>query len=502
MSRRWSCDYQQNLNGVFEAYLRSIIAHYESSLEDVYIRSSRFFPNDILPNLVEDPKYDIYNGEIKLSILPAMLEGGLGFEVVPNIFLHYSQPWAVEDLGASSVWYIDILAYTDRNFFKTLQSFLKGDRSVSKTSNASITEEMLHSVFGIDMIVSQVVSAPVKERNRFIRTIIEKGTISMLKPFIDADINPDEGDMTFNYLCLAAELAKLDFFDMIVDAGANCARAIPNLCRRSYKLEKSVFKSFFSVMLDRAIADAGNKFDPFDALWSVLRSDRAMDVRPDGPAILLKKHIFNCGKVFGSEEMFIHFNYAVSAIGNNRPAALKLLLEHGTPSDLIIGEMGPANMWWQKYLRHYTLLTLAVEFGNIACVDVLLKYAKNPANSIIRLDGGGQSALQIAMAAVVASHPRRTAFEQLSPVGGKATEASALQDTAVLALLQDVLSIEHRNGLSSDAEIRTIQFENHISYNHSCFSMAIIAKYALSPIVTLCGHGFDLIYVQIAAAVF
>ena len=110
MNRSWSYDHRQNLDRVFEAYFRSIITHHESSLEDIYVRSSQLFPEYILPNYAEDMKYDICNGEIKMSILPALLEGGFGFDVVPNIILHYSQPWVVEDLGSSTVWSVSPIA--------------------------------------------------------------------------------------------------------------------------------------------------------------------------------------------------------------------------------------------------------------------------------------------------------------------------------------------------------------------------------------------------------
>ena len=499
MNRSWSYDHRQNLGRVFEAYFRSIIAHHESSLEDIYVRSSRFFPEHILPNHTEDMKYDICNGEIKMSILPALLEGGLGFDVVPDIILHYSQPWAVEDLGSSSVWYIGILAYSDRSFFRILRSCLRSERSVLKISNANVAEDILHSVFGIDAVVSQVLDASVKERSRFIRTLIKKGTPSMLGPFVDAGLNLDEGHMLRNYLSLAAELGKLDFFNMLVDAGASCARAISYFCSNADELKDPVFKSLLSTLLDRATTDARYTLDSrnygIDALHSFLMSDRAMDAQPDGPAILLKKGIFNRGKIVGTGEIFAHSNYAIEAIHCNRSAALKLLLEHGTPWDLPIGEMrDPINMRWQEPLHNYTLLTLAVELGHIACVDTLLKHANNPTNSIVHPDGRGQSALQLAISAAAATHPRDTVFKRLRLVGAVAEKASAFQDTSVLALLQDALPAEH-NKITTASEkaemIRITKSGNHARHNFlSRFPLvATIANSSLfSPIVTFCGH--------------
>ena len=482
MNRLWPYDHRQNLDRVFEAYFRSIIAHHESSLKDIYIRSSRFFPEHILPHNTHDmggTKYDICNGEIKMSILPALLEGGFGFDIVPGMILHYSQPWVVEDLGSSSVWYIGILAYSDRAFFSTLRSCLCSERSEPKVSNANIAENILHSVFGIDTIVSQVLDASVKERNRFIRTLIEKGTTSMLEPFVDAGLNLDEGAIWRTYLSLAAELGKLDFFNMLVDAGANGARAISPFCMTHKELENPVFKSLLSVLLDCATADAGYTFDSKypcdDALLSFLMSDRAMDVQPNGPAILLKKGIFNRGN---------HSVYAFEAIHCNRPAALKLLLEHGTPRDLP----------WLAPLHGYTLLTLAVELGRIACVDTLLKHAHNPTNSIVHLDGRGQSALQLAISAATAPHPRDTIFKG-SPWGrGVAEEASAFQDTSVLALLQDALLAEHNKitTASEIAEMIRITESGNVARHNSSSRLPLVATLANSSIsshiVTFCGH--------------
>ena len=255
MNRRWSYDHRQNLGHVLEAYFRSIIAHHESSLEDMYVRFSRSVPERILPNHLKDV-YGFGNKNIKMSILSALLEGGLGFDVVPDIILHYSQPWVVEDLGLRSVWYIGILAYSDKIFSKILRSCLCNERSVLKISNAVVAEDILHSVFGIDAVVTQVLEAQSKERDRFVCTLIEKGTTSMLEPFIYAGLNLDEGEDLHNYLSLAAGLGKLDFFNILVNAGANCTQAISHFCRDYDELEEPVFKSLLSVLLDRATADA------------------------------------------------------------------------------------------------------------------------------------------------------------------------------------------------------------------------------------------------------
>lgn len=498
MNRAWSYDHRQNLDRVFEAYFRSIIAHHESSLEDIYVRASRFFPECFLPNYTEDMEYDICNGEIKMSILPALLEGGFGFNVVPDIILHYSQPWVVEDLGSSSVWYIGILAYSDRTFFGILRTCLRSERSVSKVSNANVAEDILHSVFGIDAVVSQVLDASVKERSRFIRTLIKKGTTSMLEPFADAGLNLDEGEVWRNYLSLAAELGKLDFFNMLVDAGASCTRAIPYFCSQSNELEDSVFKSLLSILLDRATADVAYTSDYrvnyTDALRSFLASDRAMDVQPDGPAILLKKGIFNQGKVVGTGETFAHFSYAVGAIYRNRSAALKPLLEHGTPWDLPIGEMHPINGYWLEPLHNYTLLTLAVELGKIACVDTLLQHANNHTNSIVHPDGRGQSALQLAISAAAAPHPRDTVFKSIPWGPAVAEEASAFQDTSVLTLLQDALPAEHNKitTASKNAEMIGITESANHSRHNSFSRFPLVATIAnpciFSPIVTFYGH--------------
>ena len=498
MSRSWSFDRRQNLDRVFEAYFRSIIVHHECSLEDIYVRSSRIFPKDILSNNAEHPKYDICNGEIKMSILPALLEGGFGFDIVPDIILHYSQPWVVEDLGSSSVWYIGILAYSDKTFFRILRSCLCSERSEPKVSNANVAEDILHSVFGIDAVVPQVLDASVKERSRFIRTLIGKGTTSMLEPFVDAGLNLDEGGIWRNYLSLAAELGKLDFFNMLVDAGANCARAMTSFCSKSDELEGPVFKSLLSILLDRATADAGDMFDskcyPSDALHSFLFSDRAMDVQPDGPAILLKKGIFNWGKVVGTGETFVHSNYAVLAICLNRPAALKLLLEHGIPWDLPIGEVHPVNIRWLEPLHSYTLLTWAVELGHIACVDTVLKHAHNPTNSIVHPDGRGQSALQLAIYIAAAPHPRDTVLKSMGWGPAVAREASAFQDTSVLARLQDALLAEHNKitNASEKAEmIRLTESGNHARHNFlSRFPLVatIANSFIFWHIVTFCGY--------------
>ena len=492
MNRRWSYDHRQNLGPVLEAYFRSLIAHHESSLEDIYVRSSKSIPDKILPNHVEDEKYDI----CKTSILSALLEGVFGFDIVPDIVLHYSQPWFVEDLGSRSIWYIGILAHSDRTFLRILRSCFCNERSVPKISNASPAEDILHSVFGIDAVVTQVLEAPLKERDRFVRTLIEKGSTPMLEPFIDAGLNLDEGESIQNYLSLAAGLGKLDFFNMLVDAGANCTQTIFRFCGMPNELEDPVFKSLLSVLLDRATSDA-RRTDGFrDAFLGVLWSSRAMDLQPDGPAILLRKGIFDWGQVVGTREMFPSPDYVISAIHQNRPAALKLLLERGIPWDLPIGELHPITIWWhEELLQDYTMLTLAVELGHVACVDTLLKHANEPTNSIVRPDGGNRSALQLAMSAAAAPHPRANVFGRGNlRVRIVAEEVTEFQDTSVLALLQDALTAEHKGTtVTSEGPEIIGTTKSGDNARHNLFArfplVATIANLLVfSPFVTFCGH--------------
>ena len=173
--------------------------------------------------------------KVGMSILPVLLHGGFGFDIVPNIILHYSKAWVVEDLGRSSVWYIAILAYSDRNFSRLLRSCLRSERSAPELSDAGVADHILHSAFVIDALVSQVLDAPLRQRNIFLRTLMKKGTTTMLKPFIDAGLDLDEGDVTQNYLSLTAELSNTDFFNMLIDAGADCERALRQFCNEAYK---------------------------------------------------------------------------------------------------------------------------------------------------------------------------------------------------------------------------------------------------------------------------
>lgn len=142
-------------------------------------------------------------------------------------------------------------------------------------------------------------------------------------------------------------------------------------------------------------------------------------------------------------------------------------------------------------LVHYTWLTLAVELGKTECVDILLKHAKNPADSVLRPDGGDRRALQIASAAAAAPHPRETIHTSQRWSNPEATKASALQDTAILALLEDVLSIEQRDMLSSETIINAVNLENHIRSNPSISRFSSVAKLALSSITKSCVRGLN-----------
>ena len=223
------------------------------------------------------------------------------------------------------------------------------------------------------------------------------------------------------------------------------------------------------------------------ALVTVLSSDRAMKLQPDGPAILLRNGSFIRSHVVGTENVFADPGYAVYAIYYNRPAALKLLLEYGTPWSIPIGDMQFDDMLWGERMQRYTLLTWAVELGQIVCVDALLKYANDPASGIIRPDGLGQSALTLALSAVAATHPR-------DPFFNEGARISELQDTSVLALLQNALQAEHDEFISAPERVDMVRTAgNDAQVRHrDCSRFQLVAGFAnsflFSPVFTLSGQ--------------
>lgn len=268
------------------------------------------------------------------SVLSTLVEGVLGFEGLKYYLFHQCQSWVLEELSGRNLWYVAVLWHVEQNFRATLRAYMGSFRS----SLGHSFEALLKSVLSIDKIASQVAEADLFDRSMFIGTLASKGTPAMLKPFLEANINLDEGVIKYNYLGTAASEENLELFKMLLAAGASTARAIPKVCAKQ-TVESRELDKLFVDLIDNLTAreDQIQHCDFPDPLTAIINNDHALSIRPDAPQILLEKNIWLDSRLHGSQKVYPCNSYIFQAICHNRIEVLKLLLEYKPPMQLDIG---------------------------------------------------------------------------------------------------------------------------------------------------------------------
>jgi hypothetical protein len=150
-----------------------------------------------------------------------------------------SQPWPLEDCATSDIWYIGILAHADNAFRKALRDYLYCYRSPFNVTETVRSDHILGSTFNVTATVDQVQNALSSKGIDFLKTVIVKGSSPMLMPFLDTQIDFNEGEISDNYLCYASARGELSMVDLLLDAGANSARALTNFLLQTWRLRSS-----------------------------------------------------------------------------------------------------------------------------------------------------------------------------------------------------------------------------------------------------------------------
>ncbi|KAH7371240.1 hypothetical protein BKA66DRAFT_444196 [Pyrenochaeta sp. MPI-SDFR-AT-0127] len=433
MDSRWAYDRPQMLPRAAQRYLDRLLDHTEVCFDTFSFPSEHF----VKPGW-SSYRFGICGDKFEESILPTLVEGVFGFEAIRSCLFHEAQSWTLEDFSGRGRWYVAVLAHYDQSFRQALQTYARSFRSIMDASHDHPIDTLLASILDISIIVSEVEKASVKERFLFMRTLSSKGKAVMLAPFLEANINLNEGIGADNYLGAAAKAENLETFEMLLHAGASTARAISTFCC-TQKPDSRIFRGLFSRLVDGLKPGMSQSLQCGwdDPLLAILRNTQVLDVRADAPEILFKNKIFSASHLYGSDTIYPINSHMFLAISNNCTAILKLLLEHKPPMDLTITNMFATDRDHFQSIIDYTWLTLAVELGRSECVKLILANIENQAQAIICSDGAGRTALQIAQAAVKTCHPRKSVLNGLHWIDNQSdTLVSAMEDDATLLILQ------------------------------------------------------------------
>ena len=312
-----------------------------------------------------------------------------------------------------------------------VETYLDSYRSPFYNVKTPFGYDSFTSTFGIKTVVAQVKKAPRYSRVDFLRAISASGTHIMLKPFLDAGVDVDEGGTLNNYLGSAARNEKLESFHMLLDANANTALALPDFLY-SRDLSSQSGKHFLSTLFENVRPTTLHKLDD-DPLLALVGYEEVLQKCPRALHILLENGAFhNCG-LYGGRDVNADESNMLKAILYNWSHAVELFLDHGAEANIQIGQLYTASEPYHETITQYTWLTLAVEAGRARCAEILIKYGAK----ITYPDGSGTTALQLAHDNIDCEHPRKFSLDRY-----QSYLVEAAEDIEILEVLERGLAGE------------------------------------------------------------
>ena len=228
----------------------------------------------------------------------------------------------------------------------------------------------LGSHLRIEDIVAQVLSTTRDWRIQFLCTLCRHGTEAMLKPFLDAGIDVDEGHLWYNYLGAAAATQNVPIFNMLIRAGANTALALAAFFDHRNYLTTEVPKNLFQVILqcnnpfrfcdslDDPFGSRDDLQDPFKSKYDLndpfilehhlnrtgdplikIMVPTVYEDFPDAPQILFGRKAFRNEALNGGRDVHVSDCYMYNAIRYSRPKIVELCLNHGFQASGLLGEV-------------------------------------------------------------------------------------------------------------------------------------------------------------------
>ncbi|MCJ1388436.1 hypothetical protein MMC18_001283 [Xylographa bjoerkii] len=342
-------------------------------------------------------------------------EIGFGSEDLARCLFGQSESWAVEDLHPTDVWFIGVIAYKDEIFRAHLEAYLNCFQSPFGPRRGVSGEQIIRTTFAIDVIVAQVMSAWVWHRKTFLEALCTSGTRLMLEPFLNAGFGVNEDLSYCSYLGKAAYAKNVETFQILLENGASVSPALEYLldCER-VTCSKKFLRYYITAMVDRITYLDFDDYhhDPILILLNGWSERGDSDVTTQELEHLLGTGLFNHGRLFGAESVPLSQSYVYRAIQDWQDEALNLFLKLGVDPHRQIGHQFDCSSGLHK-LRVHSWLTLAVHFGRVPCVEVLLRYG----DMHIRNEHG-RSALEWARYYTTGRHPRhaltwgRTIYEK------------------------------------------------------------------------------------------
>lgn len=375
-----------------------------------------------------------YDVELTDTLMTKVIRFG-GFEFLSNCLFRQSEPWLLDDMPLIDRWLVGTFMYTNKSFRARMNTYLNIFQSSFSKARRTLGTD-------INMIVSQVLSAPSDVRVAFIELISLQGNISMLEPFIDAGIHVNDGGIEHSFLGSAALFGNLETFDLLLQNGADTALGISHVFRRC-TLPKG-FEYCLLTMINRTTSlDIG--YQNCDLVSELCSLPLEHTWKPPVLAVLLDRGLFNNLYLVGSASVPLSKSYVFNAIDYKQTQLLQLLLDRGVDMHSQLGDQFDCSSHSDEPYQLFTWLTLAVNFGYTSCLEILVKYS-----DIHLRDGNGWSALELARHHAAVTHPRVVGVPMFWATGYIAADT----DDKTLAVLQTALARQPMSSSSHQSHVK------------------------------------------------
>ena len=157
------------------------------------------------------------------SVCSLLFQSQNGLPFLSNFVLSYVDIFTLQHMEGVDLWVLEALAQAFPSFQQCLQAQLSEFHTPAELSASRVRAVAPEIELDIPSQVAKVKNAKSEVRQSFLRLLCAKGTLAMIKPFLNCGFNLDErgpdGDNT--YIRAAAKSGSVDIVAALAEAGAS-----------------------------------------------------------------------------------------------------------------------------------------------------------------------------------------------------------------------------------------------------------------------------------------
>ena len=222
---------------------------------------------------------------------------------IPNIFvdlcLRTKEPWCVDKFSPAIICLIGAFAHSDFNFRTRIQVKLSEYHMLADSDGMNRMSAVFDSQFGLSSFTSRLQTMGRADLDALVEILCQTTSVSVLRFLMEAGLDVDHPRHVHKHdhfrrplLGRVAAAGRLDVVMLLLEAGANCAFAVPAFLDDSDRLADAIFKEILQALLN-GVKSQPSASDGRGAVLVIMESRRALTFCPEAPEILLDKGLFD-----------------------------------------------------------------------------------------------------------------------------------------------------------------------------------------------------------------